>query len=151
MMRSCIVLLLAMLLASSVHAFSVLPRQATAFYVGGKSAAAAGPLWAKQQKSAEKSQVNDPFTVFGPLRFIVPGLFVGQICFLVAAKLVCGLDNLEEYGRLGNAYIRANTDYQTMPIMERYEVTKQGQQIWFKNVVRDLQNGGPVKPPITTP
>mmetsp|Transcript_1419 Transcript_1419/g.3059 ORF Transcript_1419/g.3059 Transcript_1419/m.3059 type:complete len:174 (-) Transcript_1419:200-721(-) len=87
-----------------------------------------------------------------PLPFVVPALFVGQIVFLATAKQVSGLDNLTVYGELGNAYIRRNGGYdQSKSFFERQAITSSGQKIWVENVLRDLQNGGPVTPPIDEP
>lgn len=105
---------------------------------------------AKKAGEEEESNPSVYENLVRPLYFLGPLGFVLQILFLVAANQVSGPDNLEEYGRLGNAYIRENTDYDTMPIMERFAIQTRGQQIWYDNVLRDLKNGGPVKPPIST-
>ena len=54
-------------------------------------------------------------------------------------------------GELGNAYIREHTDYKTMDRLTIMKIQGDGQQIWYNNVFRDLDNGGPVKPPIEAP
>eukprot|EP00548_Thalassiothrix_antarctica_P005048 CAMPEP_0194133774 /NCGR_PEP_ID=MMETSP0152-20130528/3802_1 /TAXON_ID=1049557 /ORGANISM="Thalassiothrix antarctica, Strain L6-D1" /LENGTH=171 /DNA_ID=CAMNT_0038829131 /DNA_START=99 /DNA_END=614 /DNA_ORIENTATION=- len=108
-------------------------------------------LSAKKDKG-ESGLPEDPLAFFGPLRFIVPALFIGQIVFLATAQQVSGGDNLKLYGRLGNEYIRKSGGYdQSKGIFERQSITSAGQKIWFDNVLRDLENGGPVKPPIKKP
>jgi len=65
---------------------------------------------------------------------------------------VSGNENLTIYGNEGNRYIRENGGYDmSKSIFERQGITSKGQQIWFNNVMRDLKNGGPVKPPIVEP
>ena len=104
-------------------------------------------------KDNEKvDRLGDFYKSLGPIAFIPGYLFVGQICFLIAAKLNSGLDNLYLYGDLGNQYIRSHGGYdQSKNLLERQLITQQGQKVWFDNVVRDLQHGGPMKPPLTEP
>ena len=103
-----------------------------------------------RHKLSSLSATDPLIEKFGVLVAIPPALFVGQILFLTAANLVCGLENLEEYGRLGNQYIAENRNME-QSIMKRYQIQTEGQKIWTNNVLRDLKNGGPVKPPLTSP
>ena len=91
---------------------------------------------AAKKDGAEVSLSEDSsfLDLLRPLFILGPLVFVAQICFLVAANVVSGVDNLHTYGDLGNAYIRENMDYKTMSIMERYEIQTRGQQIWYDNV-----------------
>jgi len=96
--------------------------------------------------------VGDFYKNLGPIAFVPGYLFIGQICFLIAANLSSGLDNLYLYGDLGNQYIRSHGGYdQSKSFLERQLITQQGQKVWLDNVVRDLQNGGPVTPPLSEP
>jgi len=109
-------------------------------------------LLISSMKKSDNTSYETFFDSLGPLRFTVPALFVGQILFLTAANLVCGLDNLTIYGELGNAYIRNNGGYDTSkPFLQRQGITSAGQKVWLNNVLRDLSNGGPVQPPLTEP
>ena len=73
-----------------------------------------------------------------------------QISFLVASNQVSGPDNLAEYGRIGTEYLKTNTDF-SGPRGEVMRIQSEAQQIWWNNVLRDLEAGRPVKPPITSP
>ena len=96
--------------------------------------------------------VGDFYKNLGPIAFVPGYLFIGQICFLIAANLSSGLDNLYLYGDLGNQYIHSHGGYdQSKSFLERQLITQQGQKVWLDNVVRDLQNGGPVTPPLSEP
>jgi len=113
---------------------------------------------AKKKGRPKVSEGGNPFEpdptqeALGPFLYVVPILTLLQISFLTAAKLTSGPDNLTLYGELGNAYIRTNNGYgPEKSLLERQSIASKGQSIWFKNVVRDLQNGGPVKPPIRDP
>mmetsp|Transcript_23128 Transcript_23128/g.35037 ORF Transcript_23128/g.35037 Transcript_23128/m.35037 type:complete len:162 (+) Transcript_23128:181-666(+) len=137
-------------ISGGVHAFVTNPPS-TSFFHHYNPHATSKSLTASNEKDA--STVEDPLTIFGPLRFIVPGLFVAQICFLAVAKETSGLDNLTLYGELGNVYIRQNGGYdlENKNFLERQQITQRGQKIWLNNVLRDIQNGGPVKPPLSEP
>ena len=141
------------LLLNYALAFSVLPAKVSHGVSQAHNTGALGKGRAVVAlRAKKKNEPIIPMEKLGPLPYLVPALFVGQICFLVVAKLVCGLDNLEEYGRLGNEYIRGNNGYdRSKSLLERQAITSAGQSIWFKNVFRDIQNGGPVKPPISEP
>ena len=159
--RRCIYAVCVALLASLVattDAFSPTPMWRNRSGGGGAVAAshprpAPAPL---RMNGGSEEKFNDPTGDFyknlGPI-WVVPGfLFIGQICFLIAANLTSGLDNLTVYGDLGNEYIRANGGWDpSKGLLERQMITTQGQKVWFDNVVRDLQNGGPVTPPLTEP
>lgn len=84
------------------------------------------------------------------LQFLVPLGFVAQISFLFASKMISGDAALEEYGRLGTEYLKTNTDF-AGPRSEIMKVQGEAQQIWWNNVLRDLEAGGPVTPPLKTP
>ena len=161
--RRCICVLCVALLASLVvttDAFSVAPTWRNRS--GGTAVAASSPrppsppLRLRNGGDNNEEKGADPTGDFyknlGPI-WVAPGfLFIGQICFLIAANLTSGLDNLEVYGELGNRYIRANGGGdQSKGLLERQMITQKGQKVWFDNVVRDLQNGGPVTPPLTEP
>lgn len=132
-------------ISGEVHAFVTNPSHYHNPHAISKSLAASN--------EKDVSTVEDPLAIFGPLRFIVPGLFIAQICFLAVAKETSGLDNLTLYGELGNVYIRQNGGYdvQNKNFFERQQITQRGQKIWLNNVLRDIQNGGPVKPPLSEP
>uniref|UniRef100_A0A7S1FYY9 Uncharacterized protein n=1 Tax=Corethron hystrix TaxID=216773 RepID=A0A7S1FYY9_9STRA len=88
-------------------------------------------MYATKNKDVDRKegQNDDPLAVFGPLRLIVPFLFLGQICFLAVAKQTSGLDALTQYGELGNAYIRRNGGYdQSRSFLERQRITSAGQK-----------------------
>jgi len=103
------------------------------------------------------SNNKDPFAAGVKLekvafvRFLIPLGFVAQILFLVAANAYSGLDGLTEYGDLGNAWIAEKTDFKTMPRGEIMRIQGEGQQIWYNNVLRDLNNRGRVSPPLDAP
>ena len=84
------------------------------------------------------------------LQLLVPLGFVAQISFLVASNQISGPENLEEYGRIGTEYLKTNTDF-SGPRGEVMRIQSEAQQIWWNNVLRDLEAGKPVKPPITAP
>ena len=84
------------------------------------------------------------------LQLLVPLGFVAQISFLVASNQISGPENLEEYGRIGTEYLKTNTDF-SGPRGEVMRIQSEAQQIWWNNVLRDLEAGRPVKPPITSP
>ena len=84
------------------------------------------------------------------LQLLVPLGFVAQISFLVASNQISGPENLEEYGRIGTEYLKTNTDF-SGPRGEVMRIQSEAQQIWWNNVLRDLEAGRPVKPPITQP
>ena len=84
------------------------------------------------------------------LQLLVPLGFVAQISFLVASNQISGPENLEEYGRIGTEYLKTNTDF-SGPRGEVMRIQSEAQQIWWNNVLRDLEAGRPVKPPITAP
>ena len=84
------------------------------------------------------------------LQLLVPLGFVAQISFLVASNQISGPENLEEYGRIGTEYLKTNTDF-AGPRGEVMRIQSEAQQIWWNNVLRDLEAGKPVKPPITAP
>ena len=84
------------------------------------------------------------------LQFLVPLSFVAQISFLFASKMISGDEALAEYGRLGTEYLKTNTDF-AGPRSEIMKVQGEAQQIWLNNVLRDLEAGGPVTPPLKTP
>mmetsp|Transcript_15009 Transcript_15009/g.44824 ORF Transcript_15009/g.44824 Transcript_15009/m.44824 type:complete len:162 (-) Transcript_15009:27-512(-) len=88
---------------------------------------------------------------FKVARFIFPLGFFLQVVFLITSQQVSGKEALAEYGRLGNQYITTNTDFKNMNRMQIMQIQSDGQQIWWNNVLRDLDNGRPVTPPITTP
>ena len=103
-------------------------------------------------KDAAKDESESAFGAFlSKAQFLAPLGFVAQICFLVASNFASGPEALAEYGRLGNAYIRERTDYKTMPRTTIFRIQTEGQQIWWNNVLRDLENGRPVSPPIAEP
>merc|ERR1711957_567872 len=80
--------------------------------------------------------IDDPFEKIGPIKFVIPLLFVAQIVFLTVANLTCGIDKLRIYGDLGNQYIRSNGGYdQQKSLLERQSITSQGQKIWLDNVL----------------
>ncbi|GMI31079.1 hypothetical protein TeGR_g9617 [Tetraparma gracilis] len=98
--------------------------------------------------------MNPPPGPLAPLRWVPGILFCSQIFFLGWSQHISGDDNLKIYGEIGNKYIIARTDRSptsTQTLLERFAVTQEGQQIWLNNVFRDIDNGAPVKPPITSP
>jgi len=109
-------------------------------------------LSAKRSTDSDDDTPKDPTAFLGNFRLVVPALFLAQIVFLAVAQSISGADNLENYGNLGNQYIRENGGWdQSKGIFERQAITSAGQQIWFNNVIRDLKNGAPVYPPLTKP
>ena len=139
-------LVLAPLLAASACAFSVVPCNAR------PRAAPAAPRRFVALRAEPDAPSEKPWTEkFGYFQFVVPLGFAAQICFLVAVDRVVGQDALGEYGRMGNDYIQANTDFKNMPRTEIMRIQSAGQQIWWNNVVRSLENGGPKSPPLAEP
>lgn len=150
--------------SAQVSAFTVLPSHAPRGPVllllhrptttTTTTALAAKKKKKQQQQDDKPLNTGNPewFDKLGPLIFTVPALFVAQIVFLAVAKNTSGLDNLTLYGELGNTYIRANGGYNPeKTLLERNSITSAGQKIWINNVLRDLQNGGPVYPPLDRP